>query len=66
MATLGIRVVASDGGRIKAVVRTLVLPFSVALAGLGLVGVVVHRERRGPHDFAAGTVVIYDWNARAA
>jgi len=69
MAVLGIRVVTPDGGRVRswqAVVRALALPFSVALGGLGLVGVVVQRERRGLHDFVAGTVVVYAWNARAA
>jgi uncharacterized RDD family membrane protein YckC len=69
MAVLGIRVVTPSGGSIsarQAVVRALVLPFSVALAPFGLSGVVFQRERRALHDFAAGTVVIYAWNARAA
>jgi uncharacterized RDD family membrane protein YckC len=69
MAVIGIRVVTPDRGRIKpgrAVLRALVLPVSIALAGLGLVGIVVQRQRRALHDFAAGSVVIYDWNARAA
>ena len=69
MAVLGIRVVTPGGGPIsarQAVVRALVLPFSVALAPFGLSGVVFQRERRALHDFAAGTVVIYAWNARAA
>jgi uncharacterized RDD family membrane protein YckC len=69
MAVLGIRVVTPSGGPIsarQAVVRALVLPFSVALAPFGLSGVVFQRERRALHDFAAGTVVIYAWNARAA
>ena len=50
----------------QAVVRALVLPFSVALAPFALSGVIFQRERRALHDFAAGTVVIYAWNARAA
>jgi uncharacterized RDD family membrane protein YckC len=69
MAVLGIRVVTPAGGRIRpwqAVVRALVLPISVALAPFALSGVVVQKERRGLHDFAAGTVVVYAWNARAA
>jgi uncharacterized RDD family membrane protein YckC len=69
MAVLGIRVVTPSGGHIRpwqAVVRALVLPFSVALAPVGLGGVVVQRERRALHDFAARTVVVYAWNARAA
>jgi uncharacterized RDD family membrane protein YckC len=69
MAVLGIRVVTPSGAPIgpwHAVVRALVLPFSVALAPFGLSGVVFQSERRALHDFAAGTVVIYAWNARAA
>jgi uncharacterized RDD family membrane protein YckC len=69
MAVLGIRVVTPAGLPIRpwqAVVRALVLPFSVALAPFGLAGVVVGKERRTLHDVAAGTVVIYSWNARAA
>jgi len=69
MAVLGIRVVTPSGGPIRpwqAVVRALVLPFSVALAPVGLSGVIVQRQRRALHDLAAGTVVVYAWNARAA
>jgi len=69
MAVLGIRVVTPAAAPIRpwqAVVRALVLPFSVALAPLGLIGVVVGKERRTLHDLVAGTVVVYAWNARAA
>jgi uncharacterized RDD family membrane protein YckC len=69
MAVLGIRVVTPAGEPIRpwqAVVRALVLPFSVALAPFALSGVIVQRERRALHDFVAGTVVIYAWNAHAA
>jgi uncharacterized RDD family membrane protein YckC len=48
------------------VIRTLTLPFSIALVGLGLVGILVQRERRGLHDLLAGTAVVYGWDARAA
>jgi uncharacterized RDD family membrane protein YckC len=69
MALLGLRVVQADGrpmtGR-QAVIRTLTLPFSIALVGLGLVGILVQRERRGLHDLLAGTAVVYGWDARAA
>jgi uncharacterized RDD family membrane protein YckC len=68
-ALLGIRVVRRDGSHLgfrRAFVRTVVFPFSFLFFGLGLVGVVVGRERRALHDVAAGSTVIYDWDARAA
>ena len=69
MALFGIRVVQAGGlpatGR-QAVLRTLVLPLSFALAGLGLLLIVVQRERRALHDLIAGTAVVYGWDARAA
>jgi uncharacterized RDD family membrane protein YckC len=68
-ALLGIRVVRRNGddlGSRRALVRTLVFPFSFALFGLGLIGVLVDRERRALHDLAAGSTVVYDWDARAA
>jgi hypothetical protein len=36
------------------------------LLGLGLVGVVIGRERRALHDVFAGSVVVYDWGDRPA
>jgi uncharacterized RDD family membrane protein YckC len=69
MAVLGLRVVQADGKPIterQAVLRTLVLPVSIAVAGLGLVGILVQRERRALHDLLAGTAVVYAWDARAA
>ena len=69
MGVLGIRVVQRDGGEITlrhAVVRTLALPLSFALLGLGFIGLVIGRERRGLHDVIAHTTVVYDWDARAA
>ena len=69
MALLGLRVVQADGqpasGR-QAVARTLSLPLSFAAGGLGLLGVLVQRERRALHDLIAGTAVVYAWDARAA
>jgi uncharacterized RDD family membrane protein YckC len=68
-ALLGIRVVRRDGGHLgfrRAFVRTLVFPFSFLFFGLGLIGIVIGRERRALHDVAAGSTVIYDWDARAA
>jgi len=69
MAVLGIRVVAADGSSLtirQAVVRTIVLPLSILAVGLGFLGVLVNRERRGWHDRIAGTAVVYSWDARAA
>jgi uncharacterized RDD family membrane protein YckC len=69
MAVLGIRVVAEDGTAVgwrRAAVRTLALPLSFLLLGLGLVGIVLQRQNRALHDFIAGTAVIYAWDARAA
>jgi len=69
MALFGLQVVQADGSPItarQAMLRTLVLPLSFALAGLGLLGILVQRERRALHDMIARTAVIYSWDARAA
>jgi len=69
MALFGVRVVKDDGsdasGR-RAVVRTLALPLSFLLLGLGFVGILLGGQRRALHDVIAGTAVIYSWDARAA
>ena len=69
MAVLGLRVVKASGapaGPRQAVIRTLTLPLSFLIFGLGLLGIVVGRERRALHDLFAGTAVVYAWDARAA
>ncbi|MGH9079795.1 MAG: RDD family protein [Acidimicrobiales bacterium] len=69
MAVLGIRVVAADGSAIgyrQAVLRTLSLPLSFLLFGLGFLGILTNRQRRAFHDRVAGTAVVYSWDARAA
>ncbi len=69
MALLGIRVVTEDGGAAgvrRAIIRTLALPLSFLICGLGFAGILVGRERRALHDVIAGTVVVYTWQARAA
>lgn len=69
MAILGVRVVNRDGSPLSvghAVVRALALPLSFIPVFLGLIGVVIGRERRALHDVIAGTTVVYDWDARAA
>lgn len=69
MAVLGLRVVSRDGRPLttsRAFVRTLVLPVSALLLGTGFLGLLFGRERRGLHDVAAGSTVVYDWGDRRA
>ena len=69
MALLGIRVVATDGGPItprQAVIRTITLPLSFLLLGLGFIGILLNKDRHALHDRLAKTVVVYSWDARAA
>jgi uncharacterized RDD family membrane protein YckC len=68
-ALLGLRVVRTDGGAADlrhAALRTLVLPFSIFIFGIGLFMGVFRRDRRTLHDLAAGTHEIYSWDARGA
>lgn len=69
MTLLGIRVVRADGAHAepwRAVVRTLILPISIALFWLSLPLILVQRQHQAPHDLVAGTAVVYAWDARAA
>jgi uncharacterized RDD family membrane protein YckC len=69
MALLGIRVVRTDGtpiGPRQAVIRTVTLPLSFLILGLGFLGILTNRDRHALHDRLAGTAVIYSWDARAA
>src|SRR5262249_55029847 len=69
MALLGVRVVRSDGapaGAQRAVVRTLALPLSFLIFGVGFVGILVGRKRRRRPGVLPGPVVISAWDARAA
>ncbi len=68
MAIVGLQVVTKDGGDVgsgRALLRTLVLPLSVILLGIGILTILVSRNRRALHDIVAGTAVVYSWNARA-
>lgn len=68
-AILGIQVVQASGAPVRprqAVIRTLVLPLSFAFFYVGILMIVVQRERRALHDLIAGTAVVYDWDARSA
>jgi uncharacterized RDD family membrane protein YckC len=69
MAVLGIRVVKTDGSPIgarQAVIRTLTLPLSIIVFGLGFLGILTNRRRYAWHDRFAKTAVVYSWDARAA
>jgi uncharacterized RDD family membrane protein YckC len=69
MALLGIQVVKTDGSSIgprQAVIRTMTLPLSFLVFGLGFIGILSNRDRHALHDRLAGTVVVYSWDARAA
>lgn len=69
MALFGVRVVRDDGSdasRPRAIGRTLALPLSFLLLGLGFVGILLGGQRRALHDVIAGTAVVYSWDARAA
>lgn len=62
MGLLGLKVVRPDGTRASAtaaVVRTAAFPLSMALFGLGFLGIVFHSQRRALHDLIAGTAVVY-------
>jgi len=66
---VGVRVVERDGSPLRgrpALVRVLTFPLSVVTLGLGLVGILIGRERRALHDVLAGSVVVYDWGDRPA
>jgi uncharacterized RDD family membrane protein YckC len=69
MALLGLRVVDRDGSDLepwRGFLRAPALALSIAPAGLGCIGVVFGRENRGLQDVIAGSVVVYDWDARSA
>ena len=42
------------------------MPLTFLTFGIGFVGLLIGRERRGLHDVIAGTAVVYDWGDRAA
>lgn len=69
MAVLGICVVSAEGapcGPRSAMLRTLALPLSFLILGLGFVPIVTGRHHRALHDRIAGTAVVYGWDAKAA
>ena len=68
-AIVGLKAVQGDGMPLKpghAFVRTLVLPFSFVLFGIGALMVLVDPRRRALQDVAAKSAVVYDWGDRPA
>jgi uncharacterized RDD family membrane protein YckC len=69
MAIVGLQAVRADGGAMgswRAVLRVLVFPLSFLAFGVGLLLILLTRDRRALHDLIAGTAVVYAWDARAA
>ena len=69
MSLLGLRVVNDDGSpleRWRGIVRAPALLLSLMTFGIGLIGIVIGRRHRGLQDVLAGSVVVYDWDARVA
>lgn len=69
MALLGLRVVARSGAPLdpwRGIMRAPYLLASFFTFGLGFVGIVIGREHRALQDVLAGSVVVYDWDARTA
>jgi uncharacterized RDD family membrane protein YckC len=66
---LGLRVLQHDGDPItgmEAALRTVFLPLSFLLLGIGVIVVLISPRRRTLHDVVARTAEVYDWGDRAA
>lgn len=64
MAVLGLRVIRKDGHTLslwRSVIRLVVLGASIVLL-VGPIWLFFKRDRRGLHDIACGSSVIYDWS----
>ena len=69
MAIFGVQVVTTQGRPIsprQALLRTVGLGLCLLTLGIGFLGIIFQRERRGLDDFVAGTAVVYSWDAWAA
>jgi uncharacterized RDD family membrane protein YckC len=69
MALVGVAVVRRDGGIVDgrhAFGRALFVPISAVVFIVGLIGIVVGKERRALYDLTGGTVEVYDWGSRDA
>lgn len=66
-ALLGLRIVAKDGGPMgpgRGLRRCFGWVVALMFFGLGFLWILISKDRRGWHDYIAGTCVIYDWDAR--
>jgi uncharacterized RDD family membrane protein YckC len=63
-ALVGTRVVRADGSDLhagRAALRVLMMPLSFALFGIGLLLIVIRRDRRALHDLIVDTAEVYYW-----
>jgi uncharacterized RDD family membrane protein YckC len=63
-ALLGTRVVRADGSDLRAgraALRVLMMPLSFALFGIGLLLILIRKDRRALHDLIADTAEVYYW-----
>lgn len=68
-ALMGLRVTRWDGSPLTwfpSLLRTLLWPLSLLLAGMGAAVLVAQRDHRALHDLLARTAVVYDWGTRPA
>jgi uncharacterized RDD family membrane protein YckC len=66
-AIVGTRVYRADGadlGAWRAMVRVLAMSLSFVLFGVGLLFILVRKDRRALHDLIAGTCEVYWWHRR--
>lgn len=66
-AIVGTRVYRADGsdlGAGRAAVRVLATSLSFVLFGIGLLFILVRKDRRALHDLIAGTCEVYWWRRR--
>ena len=70
MGVMGLRISRGDGSRLgvrRALARVLLLPvLALVTLGIAWLGVVFGRRRRALWDVIAGSVIVYDWEAREA
>ena len=67
MTLMGLRVVRDDGSRLggkHAIVRVLAFPLSILTLGIGILLILLRRDRCALHDLIADTAVVYDLNLR--
>lgn len=66
-AIVGTRVVRVDGSDLhvgRAALRVVSMTLSFAVFGLGLLLILILKDRRALHDLIAGTVEVYSWQRR--